>query len=100
MSLFETVEKLPAFSPCITDAGWINHDKYGFSREYSFSVRNTKYVIDCWKNMGYLRCGELNIPFHTFQICGTWPHQYKNELQFFYHGNTCAILPLEEYENA
>ncbi len=100
MNLFESVESMPNSSPVITGSGWINKDEYGFSRDYAFSIRGVRYVINCWANMGYLTCGELTIPFHNFRFTGTWPHHFKNELQFMYNGKTCAILPLEEYEQA
>ena len=97
-NLFEAVETLPSLSGGITDAGWINVSQYGFSREYGFVVRGVQYVIECWANMGYLLVGELSIPFHSFKFTNTWPNKYKNNLQFRYFKNVCAILPVEEYE--
>lgn len=97
MNLFEEVEKIKGLSSDITNNKWINHDAYGFSREYEFTVRGVRYIIECWANMGYLLCGELKVPFHTFRFDGTWPNNFKNCLQFNYFNKVCAILPVEEY---
>jgi hypothetical protein len=97
MNLFEAAEKITELSPEITGAEWVSQDESGFSRQYKFVVRGVEYIIECWANMGYLLCGELKIPFHTFEFNGTWPNNFKNNLQFHYFGKVCAILPVEEY---
>ena len=96
--LFSDVSKIGGFSPEITETGWVEQDKYGFSRVYAFTVRGVKYVIECWANLCYLKCGELEIVFDSFNFSGTWPNGFKRNLQFYFNGKTIAILPVEEYQ--
>lgn len=96
--MFDEVSKIGYLSPEITEAGWVEHDKYGFSRVYAFMVRGAKYAIECWANLCYLNCGELAVVFDHFEFSGTWPNSFKKNLQFYFNGKTIAILPVEEYQ--
>lgn len=93
----EEVEKILKSSEYIVFNGWINPDRYGFSRTASFTVRGVNYEIEWYWNCSYLKCGEMNILFDWFNICGTWPNLFKNNLQFYGEGKTRAIIPIEEY---
>lgn len=66
--------------------------------EFTISLTGKKYKITWWVNICYLttECG-LYMPFHSIEISGTWPNHYKNNLQFTYHKDKCAIIPIEEY---
>lgn len=69
-------------------------------REINFRslLNGTDYKITWYCNISYLSDREgLTIPFDQLSITGTWPNQYKNNLQLYYKGNVCCILPLEEY---
>ena len=98
MGLFDEVSKIGHLSSKITEAGWVDHDKYGFSRVYTFTVRGVKYTVECWSNLCYLNCGELAVVFDHFEFSGTWPNSFKKNLQFYFNGKTVAILPVEEYQ--
>jgi hypothetical protein len=98
MGLFDEVSKIGHMSPKITGAGWAEHDEYGFSRVYAFTVRGVKYTVECWANICYLKCGELTVVFDSFNFSGTWPNSFKKNLQFYSNGKTIAILPVEEYQ--
>lgn len=69
-------------------------------RAFEFTVKLTgkKYKITWWVNICYLttECG-LYMPFNSVEISGTWPNHFKNNLQFTYHKDKCAIVPIEEY---
>ena len=92
----EAIEKKLKSHNCIKSIGWVNEDEYGFSRTYRFKVRNVTYEIEWWSNISYLHCGEMLIPFEEMQITGTWPHRFKNDIQFYNKGHVCCILPIEE----
>ena len=96
--MFDKVSKIGCLSPEITEIGWVEHDKYGFSRAYDFTVRGVKYTVECWANICYLNCGELSIVFDNFEFSGTWPNSFKKNLQFYFNKKTIAILPVEEYQ--
>ena len=74
---------------------------FGDIRSFEFTVKLTgkTYKIEWWINICYLttECGTY-IPFDSIEISGTWPNHFKNNLQLQYHGNKCAIIPLEKYE--
>ena len=93
----EKLEKILESNDCIKAIGWINKDKYGFSRTYQFEVRNVVYEIEWWCNISYLYCGELFVLFDEMRIDSTWPNHFKNNIQFYYQGKVCCILPIEEY---
>ena len=93
----EWIDRLSKISGKITDCEWINFNEFGYSRTFTFKVRNAVYVIEWWVNVSYLKCGEMIIPFTMIDWSGTWPHHFKNNLQFTYLGNICAIIPVEEY---
>lgn len=93
----ETVEKILASSKYIQFNGWINPDEYGFSRTCSFTVRGVEYRMEWYCNYSTLYCGEMLLIFDNFRIDNTWPHHYKDNLQFYRNGNVCAVIPIEEY---
>lgn len=94
----EKLEKVLESNDCIKAIGWVKKDKYGFSRTYQFEVRGVVYEIEWWKNISYLHCGEMIVLFDEMNISGTWPHHFKNDIRFYYKGDVCCILPIEEYE--
>ncbi len=93
----ETVEKILKSSKYIQFNGWINPDQYGFSRTCSFAVRGVEYKIEWYFNYSTLYCGEMLTLFDNFRISDTWPHHYKNNLQFYRRGEVCAVIPIGEY---
>lgn len=70
-----------------------------FERVRLFTIRGQNYKIEWWTNGCYLWCGELSVYFSEVEISGTWPNRFKNNLQFYYDGETVAVIPIEEYEN-
>jgi len=95
----EDVERIAKLSSKITDCKWINQDKYGFSREYQFTVRGVTYVIEWYCNYSSLFIGEVTVVFDGLRYDGCWPDHFKNDLVFTYKGNTIAVIPVEEWEN-
>lgn len=93
----ETVEKILKSSKYIKFNGWIEPDKSGFSRTCSFEVRGVEYKILWYCNYSSLHCGEMLLMFDNFHIDNTWPHHFKNNLQFYRKGDVCAVIPIEEY---
>ena len=94
----ERVEEILQSSEFIKFNGWIKKDKdSGFSRTCSFSVRGVDYEIEWYCNYSELRCGEMLVLFDNFHITGTWPNHFKNNLQFYFRGKVCAVIPVEEY---
>lgn len=93
----ETVEKILKSTKYIQFNGWINPDKYNFSRTCSFTVRGVEYKIEWYCNYSTLYCGEMLVIFDNFRISDTWPHHYKNGLQFYRRKEVCAVIPIEEY---
>lgn len=71
----------------------INVDKYGFSREISFKVYETEYVIDWWVNQSYLHIGthvrSAQIPFKYIFLDDTFP---------LVDGNRSLAFSDEKYE--
>ena len=56
------------------------------------------YNIEWWSNISYLLLpNDMVIPFSSVEVSGTWPNEYKNNLQFYHNGEICAILPIEHY---
>ena len=71
-----------------------------FNRKIPFSLDLTKarYHILWYANIAYLYAeGDMQIPFDDLKITGSWPNGYKTSLQFYYNGQVCCILPIEEY---
>lgn len=93
----ERVEKILKSSKFIKFNGWINPDEYGFSRVCSFEVRGVEYKIEWYCNYSTLYCGEMLVIFDNFNISNSWPHHYADNLQFDRRGETCAVIPIEEY---
>jgi len=93
----ECIESLKNISSDLIGVkGWRTSEV--LSRYFDFSVRGANYTIEWWSNISYLHCGELIIPFTRLSYLGTWPNSFKHNLQFYYHGDVCAILPVEEWE--
>lgn len=93
----ERVEEILKSSKHIRFNGWIKPNEYGFCRTCSFSVRGVEYEIEWYCNYSELRCGEMLVLFDNFRTENTWPHYYKDNLQFYRNGNVCAVIPIEEY---
>lgn len=80
-----------------------NLTRYGlstesFKRNFSFFIRDIKYRIEWWSNIGYLFIGEAEIPFQNICINTTWPENYRNFLEFLNNSNEMVvIIPLEKY---
>ena len=83
------------------DRGLLVGVKFDDVREFEFTIKLTgnSYKITWWVNICYLTtsCG-LYMPFDTVEISGTWPNHFKNNLQFTYKKDKCAILPVEMYQ--
>ena len=69
------------------------------NRSFKFIAFDKTYLIEWWKNLCYLYIDDVQIPFEQVKITGTWPNRYKNNLQFYYNGEVCAILPIEKYND-
>lgn len=96
----ERIENILTSSQYIQFNGWINPDGIsGFSRICSFAVRGVEYKIEWYCNYSSLFCGEMLVIFDNFRISGTWPHHFKNNIQFYRNGEICAVIPIEEYPN-
>ena len=86
--------------PLISDVEWINHDKFGFSRELKFSVRANTYEIIWWVNYSQLIINkELVLFFDELEYNGVYPNRFKNNLVFKYKKQDVLFLPVEEYDN-
>lgn len=94
----DRLEDLMESNPNIKSSGWTNPDKHGFCRTYEFEVRGATYEIEWYCNYSELRCGEMIVLFDNFKIDNTWPHHYKNNLQFYRNGKVCCVIPIEEYK--
>lgn len=67
-------------------------------RVREFEINGMPYDITWYKNICYLVCGGLKVPFYKVRQSGTWPNNKKLNLQFEYiDGATCAIIELEDY---
>jgi len=88
----ETIERVLESSNYIQFNGWINPDKYRYSRICSFTVRGVEYKIEWLLGCSRLYCGEMFLLFDNLRISDD-----KNELQFCRNGRICAVIPIEEY---
>lgn len=95
----ERIKYLMESNPNIKLADWIKPDKYGFCRTYQFEVRGATYEIEWHCNYSELRCGEMLVLFDDLRISNTWPHHFRNNLQFYRHGQICCVIPVEGYED-
>ena len=84
--------------PQIEFLGYINIDKYGFSRTIAFILRSVTYKIEWYSNISYLYIGEVIIPFINIEHTNTYPHNYKSELRFTITKDNAyfpVIIPVE-----
>lgn len=100
----ESLEKILGNNTLINFEGWIEPDKYGFSRRCAFTVRGVRYIIEWYCNSSHLYCGELQVcSFDFITYNGCYPNRFKNSLNFCLKdesfGRTIAVIPVEEYEN-
>lgn len=98
----EQLETLLVNAPNVTGVAWINKEKYGFSRECEFHVRGARYEVRWFTNTCYLKIGEAEICFDQIKVTGTWPNNFKTNLQFYQdryndEPSVVAIIPIEEY---
>lgn len=95
----EELERVLKNAPNVEDVEWINHGKFGFSREIRFVVNGIVYEIEWWKNISYLKTRDgLVVQFKNLKVSGAWPNSYKTNLEFHKDGEIVAVLPLEEYK--
>jgi len=100
----ENLEKILNNNPLIDFEGWIEPDKYGFSRRCAFVIRGVRYIIDWHCNCSQLYCGELQVcSFDFITYDGCYPNRFKNSLNFNISGGMfgrpIAVIPVEEYDN-
>jgi hypothetical protein len=70
-----------------------------FNRNIDFEIEGSIYSIEWWGNICYLHCQGLKMPFTNVEQLGTWPNNYKVNLQFYYtNKDTCAVIGIEKYE--
>lgn len=82
----------------ISDVKWVNHDKYGFSRELHFTIRGNTYKIIWWYNCSKLIINnELSLFFDALDYNGFNPNGFKNSLVFLYEGDYRLWIGVEEY---
>ncbi|MGX8177468.1 hypothetical protein ACWS7L_08230 [Exiguobacterium artemiae] len=89
-------------APNVTGFEWINTNDFGFSRECEFHVRGARYEVRWYSNTCYLKIGEAEICFDQLEVAGTWPNNFKTNLQFYQkrydeEPSIVAIIPIEEY---
>jgi hypothetical protein len=94
---FEAIPAILSSHEAIIYKGFIDPDGYGFSRIVRFEIHDVEYEITLFANECYLWCGGLQIPFYCCEVSSTWPNGFKRNLQFYYDGEVCAVIPLEEY---
>lgn len=100
----EQLETLLVNAPNVTGFAWINESKHGFSRECEFHVRGVRYEIRWFINTCYLKIAEAEICFDQLAVSGTWPNNFKTNLQFYRdrygdEPSVVAIIPIEEYKS-
>jgi len=82
----------------------INLDKYGFSREFSFTVNNIYYEVVWFNNQSTLKIGDesqCHVMFFSAELSNTYPshHNSKIKIQFRNEKGDCvAVIPIEFYE--
>lgn len=92
----ERLEELITSNPNVNGTGWINADRQGHYKTYRFEVRGVTYEIDWACSYSILKCGEMRIPFDDLTVKGTWPTGFRYNLQFYYRGHACCVIPVEE----
>lgn len=92
--LYNTIKN----APNVTEVEWINLDKHGFSRTLSFTIRDRKYkIVWMWNYSELFFEDNSMVLFDKCFVSGTWPNQYKTNLQFYLDKRPIAIIPIEEY---
>lgn len=80
------------------NVAWINVGEYGFSRTLQFTVRGREYIVYWSWNESTLEInGEVEVRFNSVKKSGTWPNEFKTNLQFSLNGVITAIIPVEAY---
>jgi hypothetical protein len=102
MIKFERLIKVldKAFELKLIDGLSYNTKKDEFDRDIDFTIIRcgTGYKISWWSNVAYLYVGDsFQLPFDDLEVSGTWPNNFKTNLQFEYNKNKCAIIGLEGY---
>ncbi len=92
----EDLEKVLKSHPAIEFKELPEEEPGKLDRYREFTVRGVEYRIQWWVNICYLYIGEVKIPFYKVEVSGTWPNNFKLNLQFSYMRAVCVILPLEE----
>lgn len=70
-----------------------------FNRWIDFEIEENLYSIEWYSNLCTLISQGLSITFTQVTQSGTWPNNYKLNLQFNYNNNdTCAVIGIEKYE--
>ncbi|GAA0348210.1 hypothetical protein GCM10008931_44370 [Oceanobacillus oncorhynchi subsp. oncorhynchi] len=91
--LYNTIKN----APNVSYAEWIDSDDYGYSNRLEFIVKNKSYIIVWYWNESKLYFQNGLFCFDKVEVSGTWPNDYKNNLQFYLNGRVVGVIPLEEY---
>lgn len=83
----------------------INADFFCTLDKNSDLIRVVEFEHDCqffsilwFKNMMTLNCPSgIKVMFDEIEHSGTWPNEFKRNLQFKVKGNVVAVLGLEKY---
>ena len=67
----------------------------GLNRQVYFTVNSEEYMIEWWCNICYLHVGDLLVIFDKVMVSSSWPNSAKYNLQFYYNGEICAVIPIQ-----
>jgi|SRR5690606_1803407 len=92
--LYNTVKN----APNVSYVQWVVADKYGFSRTLMFTANKKTYTIRwSWNESELYFDKDSLLHFDTCKVSGTYPNNYKTNLQFYLNGRIVAVIPLEKY---
>jgi len=71
-----------------------------FNRKRRFNIEGNEWRIVWYKNICYLENNNqsLIIPFEQVKLTNTWPTRSKMNLQFYYQGEVCCVLKIEDFD--
>ena len=81
----------------------INTDKYGFSREFSFTHNDVYYEVVWFNNLSTLKVGkegQLHVSFFMAKFGNTWPSHTGSKMKLEFRDNNqnlVAVIPVEWY---
>jgi hypothetical protein len=67
-------------------------------RLFSFKINGKDYLIEWWCNVCYLKFDDIQVPFDDIEFSGTWPNEFKTNLQLYYNGVTSFVLGITKYD--